>query len=110
ELALLGDEENAHVRDGGYRADRRGDGLRADLPVDPAPVDADVLVVRIGRHGDARTGSKVGDGGRVFWVNAVPQDDPGHRPVHGAGVEVPEAQPTGQPASDGRLAGARRSI
>ena len=48
-------------------------------------------------------GGEIGHRGRVLRVDALAQDGPGHRPVHRAGVEVAEAEPTGEPAGDGRL-------
>ena len=66
--------------------------------------------MRPGRELDLRGQGQLLHAVHVVGVDVLPQRPQGHGAVHGAGVDIGEAQALGQASRDGALAGAGRPV
>ena len=116
--ALRGDEHVAHRDDVRHLRHVRGDLGGADGLTDVLAVGGDARMVRVDADVEVVAGEEFGDcfGDLLLIhliaveVDALMQAPPGACAVHGAGIEVGEAEMAGQRLRSGGLSDARRAV
>src|ERR1019366_8605947 len=103
--ALTLDHDGPHVRVGGHRRDGSTDPGPADGVGDIGVVDQDPVADL-----DVQVAGHLGHRLAIVAVDAPLDDGPGHRTVHGTGIEPLEAEAGGQGPGQGRLARTGRTV
>ena len=110
ELALEAGELGANVEVGGDPGDDGGDAGVADGGGDVLPAAHDARGLGIQPHLQGHGLDRPRHGVRAIEVDALVLAPPGGGPVHGAGVEVGQAEPGGDALRDGRFARSARPV
>ena len=104
ELSLEPGELGADLEVGGDPGDDGGDVGVADGGGDVLAVAHDAGRLGVHAHSEGHGLDCARHGARVIKVHALVLAPPGGRPVHGAGVEIGQAEPGGDAPGDGGLA------
>ena len=110
DVALTARQLGTHIEVGGDLGDDRGDVRVADRGRHVSSVDGEGGVLGIQTHVQRHRSNGVGDGGPVVQVNPLVLAPPGGRPVHGAGVEVGQAERGCHAPRDGGLPRSARPV
>ena len=110
DVALELEQPGPHRGDGADRADGGVDLVGADRQGHVDAVDHDAGAARVGADQDLGLGHPGGDRAGVVHVDVVPQQPPGHRAEHRAGVQVAQTESRGDAARGAGLARSGRAV